>query len=311
MQALGRPSTAAGVASLYAGLIDAMVVDEGDPDPPPAEIPTLAAPTLMEGAAGRARVARIVLDYAASLDRGLKATAVLPVKRFAAAKQRLAAGIDDERRAALVAAMLEDVLEAIGAARSIERTIVVTGEPVRRRAGASRRAPRCCPTPPTGGHSERGAGRNRHAPRPPGPSASCSSPATARCSTRASSEHLLTGVPDALRRDRPRPPRHRDQRPRPGATRRDPPGLRRGQLRPPRRRRPRGRRPLRGRGAAPRWRSTSTPRPTSSPSRARWRPTAAAHGEPPRPWAYEPSCEVQYPVEGLPEIEDGDAELAS
>jgi LPPG:FO 2-phospho-L-lactate transferase len=67
MQALGRPSTAAGVASLYAGLIDAMVVDEDDPDPPPAEIPTLAAPTLMEGAAGRVRVARTVLDYAASL----------------------------------------------------------------------------------------------------------------------------------------------------------------------------------------------------------------------------------------------------
>jgi LPPG:FO 2-phospho-L-lactate transferase len=65
MQALGRPSTAAGVASLYEGLIDAMVVDDGDPDPPPAQIPTLAAPTLMEGAAGRARVARTVLDYAA------------------------------------------------------------------------------------------------------------------------------------------------------------------------------------------------------------------------------------------------------
>jgi LPPG:FO 2-phospho-L-lactate transferase len=67
MQALGRPSTAAGVASLYAGLIDAMVVDEGDPDPPPADLPTLSAPTLMEGAAGRVRVARIVLDYVASL----------------------------------------------------------------------------------------------------------------------------------------------------------------------------------------------------------------------------------------------------
>lgn len=67
MQALGRPSTAAGVASLYEGLIDAMVVDEGDPDPPPAEIPTLAVPTLMEGATGRLRVARAVLDYAASL----------------------------------------------------------------------------------------------------------------------------------------------------------------------------------------------------------------------------------------------------
>ena len=44
MAAVGRPSTAAGVASLYAGLIDAMVVDEGDPDPPPAEIPTLGRP---------------------------------------------------------------------------------------------------------------------------------------------------------------------------------------------------------------------------------------------------------------------------
>jgi len=68
MQALGRPSTAAGVASLYTGLLDGMVVDEGDPDPPPTEIPTLAAKTLMEGAAGRARLARIVLDYASSLE---------------------------------------------------------------------------------------------------------------------------------------------------------------------------------------------------------------------------------------------------
>jgi LPPG:FO 2-phospho-L-lactate transferase len=67
MAALGRPSNAAGVASLYEGLIDAMVVDEGDPDPPPATVPVHAAPTLMEGAAGRARVARIVLDYLASL----------------------------------------------------------------------------------------------------------------------------------------------------------------------------------------------------------------------------------------------------
>ncbi len=67
MAAVGRPSTAAGVASLYAGLIDAMVVDERDPDPPPEEIPTLLAPTLMEGAAGRVRLARIVLEYAAEL----------------------------------------------------------------------------------------------------------------------------------------------------------------------------------------------------------------------------------------------------
>jgi LPPG:FO 2-phospho-L-lactate transferase len=67
MEAIGRPTTAAGVASLYAGLIDGMVVDEGDPDPPPVEVATLSAPTLMEGAGGRARVARIVLDYATTL----------------------------------------------------------------------------------------------------------------------------------------------------------------------------------------------------------------------------------------------------
>ncbi|HMB54385.1 MAG TPA: 2-phospho-L-lactate transferase [Thermoanaerobaculia bacterium] len=67
MAAVGRPSTAAGVASLYAGLIDGMVVDEADPDPPPEEIPTLAAPTLMDGAAARARLARIVMDFAAGL----------------------------------------------------------------------------------------------------------------------------------------------------------------------------------------------------------------------------------------------------
>jgi LPPG:FO 2-phospho-L-lactate transferase len=67
MQALGRPTTAAGVASLYAGLIDAMVVDQDDPDPPPAELPTLAAKTLMDGAGGRVRLARTVLDYGESL----------------------------------------------------------------------------------------------------------------------------------------------------------------------------------------------------------------------------------------------------
>jgi LPPG:FO 2-phospho-L-lactate transferase len=65
MEGIGRPTTAAGVASLYAGLIDAMVVDEGDPDPPPAELPTLLAPTLMDSAAARVRLARVVLDFAA------------------------------------------------------------------------------------------------------------------------------------------------------------------------------------------------------------------------------------------------------
>jgi len=59
----------------------------------------------------------------------LNATAILPVKRFGAAKQRLAVGVGKERRATIVAAMLEDVLEAIRATGLIERAIVVTSEP--------------------------------------------------------------------------------------------------------------------------------------------------------------------------------------
>jgi 2-phospho-L-lactate guanylyltransferase len=82
----------------------------------------------------------------------LKATAILPVKRFAAAKQRLAPGIGSTHRAELAAAMLEDVLEAIDAARSIERTIVVTSEPRAIELAAGRGA-EVLPDPDEGGHS--------------------------------------------------------------------------------------------------------------------------------------------------------------
>ena len=82
----------------------------------------------------------------------MKATAVLPVKRFAEAKRRLAAGIDDERREAVVAAMLEDVLGAIGATRSIERTIVVSDEPGAIDSAAAAGA-EVVPDPGEGGHS--------------------------------------------------------------------------------------------------------------------------------------------------------------
>jgi 2-phospho-L-lactate/phosphoenolpyruvate guanylyltransferase len=59
----------------------------------------------------------------------MRATAVVPVKRFAVAKSRLATGVEEARRPELVAAMVADVLEAIGRARLIERTIVVSQEP--------------------------------------------------------------------------------------------------------------------------------------------------------------------------------------
>ncbi len=56
------------------------------------------------------------------------ATAIVPVKRFGRAKQRLLEVIDPPARAALAKAMLADVLAATTAAERIERVIVVTGE---------------------------------------------------------------------------------------------------------------------------------------------------------------------------------------
>lgn len=67
MHAVGRPVTAAGVASLYEGLLNGIVVDDGDPDPPPEGIATLVCPTLMEGAAGRRALAERVLEWSRDL----------------------------------------------------------------------------------------------------------------------------------------------------------------------------------------------------------------------------------------------------
>ena len=67
MAAVGRPISAAGVASLYAGLLDAIVVDRGDPHPAPEGLRSLVCPTLMEGAEGRRALAERVLDLAREL----------------------------------------------------------------------------------------------------------------------------------------------------------------------------------------------------------------------------------------------------
>jgi len=58
----------------------------------------------------------------------LRATAIVPVKRFRAAKQRLVEVVGPQGRAALAKAMLADVLVALTSTELIERVIVVTGE---------------------------------------------------------------------------------------------------------------------------------------------------------------------------------------
>jgi 2-phospho-L-lactate/phosphoenolpyruvate guanylyltransferase len=67
--------------------------------------------------------------------------AILPVKRFGAAKQRLAPGLGPDPRAALARAMLDDVLAALRPVSGLEGVAVVTADPAAeaaaRRAGAT------------------------------------------------------------------------------------------------------------------------------------------------------------------------------
>jgi 2-phospho-L-lactate/phosphoenolpyruvate guanylyltransferase len=59
----------------------------------------------------------------------MRTLAVLPVKRFQLAKQRLSAELPPEFREALAEAMIADVLAALAACEAIEATLVVTNEP--------------------------------------------------------------------------------------------------------------------------------------------------------------------------------------
>ena len=67
MKAIGRPTTAAGVASLYQGVIDAMINDSGDPDPPPVDVRSFSTATLMHSNESRATVARAVIKVGETL----------------------------------------------------------------------------------------------------------------------------------------------------------------------------------------------------------------------------------------------------
>lgn len=83
----------------------------------------------------------------------MNATAVLPIKRLDAAKQRLAAGLDETRRRQLAEAMVADVLEAIGKARAIDRLIVVSGDPIAQEL-ANDAGAEVVPDPEDAGHVE-------------------------------------------------------------------------------------------------------------------------------------------------------------
>ena len=56
----------------------------------------------------------------------MRTLAILPVKSFSRAKQRLRGGLEPELRESLVEAMLGDVLDALDATRAIDGVVVVT-----------------------------------------------------------------------------------------------------------------------------------------------------------------------------------------
>ncbi len=212
-----------------------------DPDASPP-------PTLMEGAE-RPRPPRPHRPRLRRYPRlELKATAILPVKRFDAAKQRLAAGV--ERRAAPGAGGGDARRRAGGDRRGADdrahdRRQRRPDRPGDRRRRRRRGRPRPEPTPAT----SRPPWPASPGPRSRAPSCVVLLPGDCPLLDPRELDRLLTGVPE--RYVGIVPDRHGagHQRAGPQPPGRDRPRLRRGQPRPPRRRRPRGRDPLRGRGA--------------------------------------------------------------
>jgi 2-phospho-L-lactate/phosphoenolpyruvate guanylyltransferase len=58
----------------------------------------------------------------------VRTIAILPIKSFTKAKQRLAPGVAGETRAQLAEAMATDVAEALGRVSGLDRLVVVTGD---------------------------------------------------------------------------------------------------------------------------------------------------------------------------------------
>ena len=67
-----------------------------------------------------------VISAANAATASASTVAVLPVKRFARAKQRLRAAVDGIARERLASAMVADVLEVITALDELVRVVVVT-----------------------------------------------------------------------------------------------------------------------------------------------------------------------------------------
>ncbi len=263
MEAIGRPVSAAGVASLYQGLLDGIVVDEGDPDPPPEGLEALVCPTLMEGSEGRVALADRILDWAMRAERHV----ILPSsgsrgRRPAWSRRSALRGAPPSCGRCSPTSWLRS-----NARERVERVILVTGEGRAEKIAMERAKRSTTPIevlrePTDHGHSE---AATLGIIRAKALGAECAALLPGDCPLLDPTE--LDAPSRALRRARwrrDRSPRHRHERPLPLACRRDRPRLRARQLRAP----PRPRRASRLRGESSstsrRWRSTWTRLTTSS-----------------------------------------------
>jgi 2-phospho-L-lactate guanylyltransferase len=84
-----------------------------------------------------------------------RTVAILPVKRFGTAKQRLGAGqgLTEGMRRALTEAMVTDVLIALRRAKGVDEVVVVTGEPAAEALAAGYDASAVVDDPEDAGHS--------------------------------------------------------------------------------------------------------------------------------------------------------------
>ena len=139
MTELGMIPSAAAVAQRYGDLLDGYVMDADDAEEAAHVTPKVTlAPTLMTNLAEQEQLARIVLEAADALasskaQAGLRRVngiwAVVPVKEFEGAKQRLSSALSPEERRVLATTMLEDVLDAVSAVKALAGVLVVTVDP--------------------------------------------------------------------------------------------------------------------------------------------------------------------------------------
>ncbi|MBI5104695.1 MAG: 2-phospho-L-lactate guanylyltransferase [Solirubrobacterales bacterium] len=82
-----------------------------------------------------------------------RTTAILPVKRFGSAKQRLVDAMTDGTRRAMAEAMVTDVLIALRRAKEVDEVLVVTGEPAAEALAAGYDASAIVDDPDDAGHN--------------------------------------------------------------------------------------------------------------------------------------------------------------